>query len=311
MNNEELLHALGNLLLNNNKSITLDLAFENFISNAKCRCRTESINYYNKTWKTLKETLKDLNLYNTSDINKVSYNQIIKVMMNKGYSVNYINKFMDLLKMVMKINVDLEYISFNPIAGIKKLKETLPQIQTITKENVELILNYLFSLKPTFTSVRNTLFILLMNDTGIRANELIHVKIKNIHIDSNAIFLDYTKTHEPRWIFFQDITKHYLIEYLKFHNGNEYLLLDSDGKHMKKKNIYDTLDFIKAKLNIEQSITPHKWRHTFATNLIKNNVNLNTIMKVMGHTQYSTTKRYLHQETDELKEQVLKVISIK
>lgn len=80
---------------------------------------------------------------------------------------------------------------------------------------------------------------------------------------------------------------------------------------MKRDSVYNCLELIKKKLHIERSISPHKWRHTFATNLIRNNVNLNTIMLVMGHTQYETTKRYLHQETNELKSQVLEVLENK
>ncbi len=309
MNNEELLTALGNLLLNKNNSISIDKAFDNFITNAKTKCRVDTINYYNKTWKILRENLINLNVTNTNNINKVIYNQLISIMVNKGYKNSYINKFTDLLKSIMKVNVELEYISSNPIANIKKLKESVPQIQTIKKENIELIMNFMFSQKPTFTSIRNTLIILMLNDTGVRVNELINIKVKNINLDNNSIFLDFTKTHTNRWVFFQNITKDYLIKYLQLHNNNEYLFLDRSGEHLNKKRVYDFLDWLKDKLKIEQSITPHKWRHSFATNLVKNNVNLNTIMKVMGHTQYKTTERYLHQETEELKNQILDVIS--
>lgn len=308
MNNEELLHALGNLLLNKNKSISLDLAYENYINQAKVKCRKETVIYYEKKWAVLKPILKDLNFHYTSDLTKTNYNTIINILISKNYCNATINKYCDLLKSILKINVELDYIPYSPLANIKKLKETIPEVKTITQENIEKIFNYMFNQPKTFLNVRDTLGILIMNDTGVRANELVNIKVKNINIQKNTIYLDFTKTHEPRYVFIQDKTIEWLNMYMKFHNGNEYLFLTLEGKQLQRDSMYHKLEKIKKELKISQSITPHKWRHTFATNLIKNNVNLNTIMKVMGHTQYSTTQRYLHQETDELKNQVLEVL---
>lgn len=77
---------------------------------------------------------------------------------------------------------------------------------------------------------------------------------------------------------------------------------------MKVDSIYDFILHIKRTLNIEQSISPHKWRHTFATKLIDKNVNLDSIMRVLGHTQYTTTARYLHQKQDKIKNDILQAI---
>ena len=311
MNNEELLNALGNLLLNRNKSISINLAYENFINNAKSKCRTETVIYYQKKWQILKIILSDLNLYNTSDINKNSYNQIIHVLISKKYKNATINKFMDLLKQIMKVNVELEYIPYSPITNIKKLKEQVNEIQTIKNETIKNIFNYIESLPSNFINDRNKLIIYLMNDTGVRINELVNIELKNINIENNSIYLSYTKTHEPRTVFLQETTLKALKTYLKRHNGNKYLLLSTNGVKMNRDSLYNFLEQIKKELNITQSITPHKWRHTFATNLVKNNVNLNTIMKVMGHTQYATTKRYIHQEQNEIKNQILSALENK
>ena len=247
----------------------------------------------------------DLNLIQTSDINKNSYNQIIHVLINMKYKNATINKFMDLLKQIMKVNVELEYIPYSPIANIKKLKEEINEIQIIKNDTIENILKYIESLSDNFINCRNRLIIYLMNDTGVRINELVNIEIKNINIENNSVYLSYTKTHEPRLVFLQETTIKALKSYLKWHNGNKYLLLSTNGVKVNRDSLYHFLEQIKKELNITQSITPHKWRHTFATNLVKNNVNLNTIMRVMGHTQYATTKRYLHQEQDEIKNQIL------
>lgn len=311
MNNDELLNALGNLLLNRNKSIKINLAYENFINNAKSKCRNETIIYYKKKWEILKVILSDLNIYDTSDITKTSYNRIIQILMAKNYKNATINKFMDLLKSIIKVNVELEYIPYSPIANIKKLKEEIPEIQTIKEDTISDILKYMENLPNDFLNNRNKLAVYLMNDTGVRINELINIELKNINIEKNSIYLSYTKTHEPRTVFLQETTLKALESYLKWHNGSNYLFISKNGLKLKRDSIYHFLEQIKKDLNITQSITPHKWRHTFATKLVRNNVHLNTIMRVMGHTQYQTTKRYLHQEHEELKNQILNVLENK
>ncbi|MDE6584976.1 MAG: tyrosine-type recombinase/integrase, partial [Anaeroplasmataceae bacterium] len=95
----------------------------------------------------------------------------------------------------------------------------------------------------------------------------------------------------------------------KYHNKKcEYLFITKAFQPMQVDSVYDLLAKLKKTLQIEQSISPHKWRHTFATNLINENVNLHSIMQVLGHTQYSTTARYLHQNQNKLKNEILHAI---
>ena len=123
--------------------------------------------------------------------------------------------------------------------------------------------------------------------------------------------MSFTKTKDTRWVFLQDKTIETLKTYLKWHNGNKYLLLNVNGTKINRDSIYHFLEQIKKDLNIKQSITPHKWRHTFATKLVRNNVNLNTIMNVLGHTQYETTKRYIHIEMEERRTEILNILENK
>ena len=80
------------------------------------------------------------------------------------------------------------------------------------------IFDYLFSLKPTPVNLRNILIILLLSDTGVRMNELRHIKLRNVNLDNNSIYLDFTKTGKPRYVFFTDISVPYQSSRtLKFH----------------------------------------------------------------------------------------------
>ena len=215
--------------------------------------------------------------------------------------------------MIFKVNNELEYINYNPIASIKKLKENIPEIKTISKKNLEKIMSFLRRLPKTYYNIRNTAFLLLLKDTGIRLNELLHLKTKYVDIENNTIFLDFTKTHATRYVFFTDETKSVLREYMKIKrcakepNIDYFFNNDTCTLPMNRNVVYHFLEEITKACDIDQSITPHKWRHTFITKLVENNVNLASIMKVAGHTEYSTTQRYIHQDINSLKESILSI----
>jgi site-specific recombinase XerD len=314
MNQNEILNSLATLIRTANpqfKGISFELAFENFINYSKLNCREATINYYKKTFKPLFKALNLLGITYTNELKKTDYKQLETLFKSLKYKNSSINKFTDLLKMIYKVNIELEYIDYNPIFNIKKLKEDKVNIEIITPENMYKIMTYLKSLHLDYFNTRNILSILLLKDTGVRLNELLHIKKSNINIDDNSIYLEYTKTRDTRIVFFTDLTKSYLLKHLE--NDKEekvdYLFLNHlKDNCMEKCCIYHFLDRISKACKIEQSITPHKWRHTFITNLVEHNVNLNSIMKVSGHTVYSTTQRYIHQSHKSLKDSIFKAL---
>ncbi len=313
MNNTEILNALASLINTTatNKGIDMNLAFQNFYNYSKLNCRPATLNYYEKNFKVLKRTLDALGVIYTGDVTKANYRQLESILRTEGYKNSSINKYTDLLKMIFRVNNELEYINYNPIANIKKLKEDIPEIQIISQKNMTKIMNFLDCLPKTYYNIRNKAFLLLLKDTGIRLSELLHLKTKNVDIENNTIFLDFTKTHTTRYVFFTDDTKIVLREYIKIKryakepNIDYFFNNDNCTLPMNRNVVYHFLEDITKACDIDQSITPHKWRHTFITKLVENNVNLVSVMKVAGHTEYSTTQRYIHQNINNLKESIL------
>lgn len=316
MNNNDVLNALASLISSastNNKGISFELAFDNFYSYSKLNCRPATLEYYRKNFKTLNRALNQLGITHTNEVTKASYKMLETIFRSHGYKNSSINKYTDLLKMIFKVNNDLEYINYNPIANIKKLREATPDIEIISKSNQQKILLYLEGLPNDYHYIRKKVCLLLLKDTGVRINELLHLKTSNIDVDNNTIFLDYTKTNDTRYVFFSEETKVVLKEYLQIKPVSEepyidYLFNDDTcTRTMSKHVIYHFFEEIKEACDIEQSISPHKWRHTFITELVENNVNLTSIMKVAGHTEFSTTKKYIHQSLTNLKESILSI----
>ncbi len=73
-----------------------------------------------------------------------------------------------------------------------------------------------------------------------------------------------------------------------------YLFQNKHGNKITYRSVETAIRRLKVKLDIEHSISPHKWRHTFATNYISNGGDTASLQKILGHKNLSTTEKYLH-----------------
>ena len=104
-----------------------------------------------------------------------------------------------------------------------------------------------------------------------------------------------------------DIYKEYLEKRLLSDIESEYLFLSQKGNRISKRTVEDIISKITIKSGIDKNITPHKLRHTCATNLKKNGVDILTIQKILGHESVSTTQIYAHVDMDDVREAVRKI----
>ena len=149
------------------------------------------------------------------------------------------------------------------------------------------------------------MIVYLLLDTGMRLSELVNLKIENLNLIENSISLTYTKTSVDRTVFVSDKTIEILREYLKLLNhkyGTLIVEFRTQGK-VYPRYINHLLSNIVKILNIHQSISPHKWRHTYATMCLQNGANLEFVRKTLGHSNLQTTQKYLHLERGNLSKQ--------
>lgn len=308
-NQQQIIELLKNLTLEKPR-ITINYCFENFIEHSKLRAREQTIIYYKKTFKVLKETFKNYDIVFIDQLDTSTFEKILgHLKQMKNYSNNTLNKFIDLIKMIIRLNVDREIIAYNKLLNLKKLPKDVVKIETIAFDDIKLIFQYLENLPDTKFNLRNKLFMMLFFETGIRLNELLNIEVKNIDLENNSIFLSYTKSKKSRNIDFFVQTKETLIKYLDRIKPKKYLFINLNNNNqdkMKKITIYNFIDKIKSELNISSNISPHKWRHTLATALMNNNVNMRIIQDVMGHSSLNTTEKYLHIKKDNRKKDLIK-----
>lgn len=249
--------------------------------------------FYNSHKKFPCEELGDLDI---KDINqKIILNYIAKQRLRNPKIKNItINKQLKIIRQVYK------YIMDKPL-NINLLSETRITIKTVSEENRKKIFSYFESNLDNKYNFRNYVYIRLLYETGLRLSEINNILIRNIDIEEQSILVEQTKTDVNRYVFFSNTTKDYLKNFINAYQQNEYLFIDfRTGNVLSVSAVENMLRRLGEKLEIKDSISPHKWRHTFATKFTRNNGNIEALRLLMGHNNLKTTQKYLHLNKSDL-----------
>lgn len=152
---------------------------------------------------------------------------------------------------------------------------------------------------------RNLLIISLLLSTGIRISELCHIHLKDINL-SNKTLRIIGKGKKERILFLGDQTTFNLLETYINKNGKESNDFLFPGKHSPKPLSEQSVRLILKRIveqnSLSKTITPHMFRHSFATMLLDNDVDIRYIQQILGHSSISVTQIYTHVSHSKQKE---------
>lgn len=172
---------------------------------------------------------------------------------------------------------------------IKKKEKQLPKV--ISKEKIKEIINLTDNLK-------HKLIIKLLYSSGLRLQELIDLKRKDIDFERGIIHVKKGKGNKDRITLISEALK---LDLLKYYSNNifktEYVFEGRNGKYTKK-SVQKVLDEAGKKAGIR--VTPHMLRHSFATHLLEQGTDIRHIQKLLGHSDLKTTEIYTHVSTKDL-----------
>ncbi len=199
------------------------------------------------------------------------------------------------------------YIKINPLENIPLPKVPQYVIRTLTCEQINKLLSAID--KSTPLGFKYYCIILLLVDTGMRISELVNIKVSDVDIRRGFVTI-FGKGQKQRVVPVSRITVRELLRYLdRFRQSNEYtdspyLFPDNYGGSVTVNSIQQYLRRLAQKVGIEDvKVTPHIFRHTFATNAAAQGVNAFILKEIMGHSSMQTTMRYVHPQPDDLKVQ--------
>ncbi len=177
-----------------------------------------------------------------------------------------------------------------------KVPRSLPK--ALTKEEVRKLLSVISPLRK-----RDRLIVLLLYGTGLRVSELCNLKIKDIDLDRGIAVVRGGKGAKDRMVPIPEPIIREIREYLAARkDGSEYLLVEEKRDNKDKispKTVWYLLNRYGKKAGIK--VTPHMLRHSFATHMLENGVDIRVIQEILGHSNLSTTQIYTKVTVEHLK----------
>jgi integrase/recombinase XerC/integrase/recombinase XerD len=178
-----------------------------------------------------------------------------------------------------------EVVTTNPVIGIDRPRIKQQEVKYLKH-------NQVLRLIDSIEDIRDKLIVRTIYATGVRVSELCSINIEDIDFDEHTIRIR-GKGDKIRTVFIDEET---LTELTKF-IGNRIagpLFVGQQGKHISSRAIQHIF-----KHYAPQGITPHKIRHSYASELYKRSKNLRVVQENLGHTSIKTTEIYLHTDIDE------------
>jgi integrase/recombinase XerD len=199
-----------------------------------------------------------------------------------------------------------EKVEKDPTALLEspKIGRKLPDILSV--EEIDAIINSV-DLKKS-EGQRNKAILETLYSCGLRVSELIELKISNLFFESGFIKIEGKGNKERLVPISSKAIKEinlYLSEYrrtLKINKDDEDILfLNRRGRKLSRVMIFTIIKNLTMKLGFEKNISPHTFRHSFATHLIDGGANLRAVQEMLGHESIITTEIYTHLDKEYLK----------
>ena len=196
------------------------------------------------------------------------------------------------------------YIDSNPAISLSAPKRPKSLPKFLTTDEIERILNNVKINTPA--GFRNRVILELLWATGMRVSELSNLNFGDLNIEENEIRV-FGKGAKERIVLISDRAKNYLVQYIKTSrkllapgydigevSESSPLFINSTGFRLQNKTIRKAINEVVEKIELPKKVTPHVFRHSFATHLIENGADLRVVQELLGHAGISNTQIYTH-----------------
>ena len=235
---------------------------------------------------------------NITDINKISTEVIIgflKQLSDDGKSKKTMSRMQSTIKNFHQFLMNEQAMDHNPTIKLSSIKQetTIPEYLTVDEMN-----KLLETPDQTPAGIRDQLIMEVLYACGLRVSEIIALKTDDLNLDMGFIKVTGKGSKErivPVTDFVSRLINDYIsgvrLELLKELNTNQ-LFLTNRGKGFTRQGLWKMIKKYAIISGINKTITPHTFRHSFATHLIENGADLRAVQELLGHTDINTTQIY-------------------
>ncbi len=203
-------------------------------------------------------------------------------------------------------------INSNPAENLISPKRPKPLPKFLQTDEIEDILNNINISTPA--GYRNRAILELLWASGMRISELSNLNFGNLNLENNEITV-FGKGAKERIILITDRAKSYLTKYIEFArtlvakdyqvsdvDDNSPVFINKTGYRLQPRMIRKVINEIVEKIELPKHVTPHMFRHSFATHLIENGADLRVVQELLGHASISNTQIYTHISMQHMKD---------
>jgi integrase/recombinase XerC len=247
--------------------------------------------------------------YELEDIKNVNYSIIrswIVLLVNKGISNRTVNRKVSSLKTYYKFLLKTKQVVETPLAKHKALK-TKKKLQVPFSEKEIIDVLGLLEEAEGFEGIRNKLIVELFYSTGMRRSELINLKFKDVSLEQKTLKVLGKRNKERLIPLLPSVCKtvsEYLEDRALLENivDSSFLLLSSKGVKVYETLVYRIINSYFSKASEKVKKSPHILRHSFATHLLNEGADLNSVKELLGHSSLASTQVYTHNSIAQLKQ---------
>lgn len=201
-----------------------------------------------------------------------------------------------------------EAIDFNPIDLIRAPKQSRSLPKFLTDDEIESILTNIKIDTPT--GYRNRAILELLWVSGMRISELSGLNYENLNLEQNEIKV-FGKGAKERIVLIPDRTKDFLSNYIESISdmvcktdkaSGDPVFINYRGYRLQNQSIRKALKSVVESIELPKKVTPHVFRHSFATKMLENGADLRIVQELLGHTSISNTQIYTHVSIQRLKD---------
>lgn len=250
-----------------------------------------------------------------NSIENVDFNRVreyLRFVHKYNYKKTTISRKISALRTFYKYLYRENLVDLNPVSGISAPKKDKVLPKFLCKDEVEKILNNVNIETPA--GYRNRAILELLWATGMRISELSGLNYGDLNLEQNEIRV-FGKGAKERIVLVSERAKSYLERYLQnarklvavgFEVGDlredSPVFINNTGYRLNPKTIRNVINSIVEKIQLPKKVTPHVFRHSFATYLIENGADLRVVQELLGHASISNTQIYTHISTKHLTE---------
>ena len=246
----------------------------------------------------------DSKKYDYKDMDYKKCTEYLIFLNDKNIKKSSISRRLSSLRSFYKYLILNDYVLNNPFLLVSSPKKEKRIPKFINYSGIDEIFN--IPNMKTREGQRERVILEILYGSGVRVSELVNIKIKDINFSDKSILI-FGKGSKERIVAFGDMALDAINIYLKdgrnkYLVDSEYLIVGKNEEKLTTRRIEQIIDSLIKKTSIKMNVTPHMFRHTFATHMLDNGSDLIAVQELLGHESLSSTEIYTHVSNEHLRD---------